>query len=49
MNETTPGRNYFCAAAAAAVGAYFFAVGAHLLPIPAVLPTCMALRGWSFA
>ncbi len=34
MNETRPGRNYLCAAAAAAVGAYFFAVGAHLLPIP---------------
>jgi hypothetical protein len=31
---TTPKSNYFYAALAAATGAYFFAVGARLLPIP---------------
>jgi hypothetical protein len=33
-NERRPVRQHPHAAAAAAVGAYFFAVGAHLLPIP---------------
>jgi hypothetical protein len=34
MTQQTPASNYFFAAVAAGAGAYFFAVGARVLPIP---------------